>query len=316
MYSKDRMIEIQNAILSRSSVKEKGASLKDGLDFLWNAPLSLRKLFVNTLTKELARVLGGWEISQMLHGPNDIPDIIIYDENDSALIYTAKMLVCVTNVFEAIERMKSLIDFFDVQLTAPKFKGLDKKEIIDLLHLVQEKFHFIEILTCKQQLEIFIFNNSHSKFNSISEIMVSSKDISTYSRRNLLSFCPRAKDANPYQVFFHELGHMLQVTLTHNQANIPSSFIDINMPLNVRIKKDSPEAPEVFADIFSLAAMVNTKVGKENTFVTTFPQGVTSYLEFYFKILIEKAYRNMDLVKDKPFDIDKELIASICEIVC
>lgn len=127
--------------------------------------------------------------------------------------------------------LHKMIEMFDTESLDPKTVGLSKEQVDEVIDYLQSKYRLFDIITYKTELEIFLFNNSHIQFNSICEVFSDAREPETYCKRYILTFASRSEEYDPYQVLLHEIGHALQVALTHQVMIVPESFIKMNKEL-------------------------------------------------------------------------------------
>jgi len=129
------------------------------------------------------------------------------------------------------------------------------------------------------------------------EILYPIDDVSLYSHRFIHIFASKAEEFNPLGVIFHEFGHILELELCQSTKLIPNSFIEMNKVIKKVVENDGWEAPEIFADIFSVAAMDKTAYENDNYFISRIPQGYKKLFNFYFNSLLDYAKSNVNKLK-------------------
>lgn len=295
---------IINKVITSSSIGSLIIALKECYDFL-NSRTDEKRLFIKRFTNEMEQLYlrkmnrASYSFKE---GLDLFPSIFIYESSDSLHIYVAKWLknIYKINVFKI--RLSYLISTFENEFTDAKSDIFTRDVVIDILSLLQNKYKLLDILTAKSPFELFIFNNSHIKYNSMCEAYINQND-NVVDSSIIMLFALRRVTEDKYQVLFHEIGHALQLVLTHKLLEVPDSFIKMNEPLKVYLKNGVYETTDVFADTFSAAAMYNTNYANNNVFVEKFPKKLTDKFDEYFKKLISYAYDNLDILKTQTLDI-------------
>lgn len=285
------------------SVNDLCKSLKDCLCVLESKNANKRK-FINYLNEYLVNI-GGVHRIDALFGDNTetVPNVYVHDYKEAPVIYASHLLNSISKIRDYKVRLCKLIDMFENEFFEPKTVGLSKKQINKVLNFLQSKYGIFDIITCKTELEIFLFNNSHKQFNSICEVFSDASQPETYCKQYILTFASRAEEHDPYQVLIHEIGHALQVALTHQVMIIPDSFIEMNKELDVHLENNKVDSTDVFADVFAVVAMNKSYLEDHNDLISFFPSKVLDLFEHYFTELLKYAFDNRDVLKTKKLDI-------------
>lgn len=299
---KDLWNKIENVIHAKT-VKDLSKSLKDCLSELESKNADKRKL-INVLNQHLLSIGGAHRIDALFcNRAEKLQNVYIHDYKNAPVIYASHRLIAISKITEYKVRLKEIINFFDNELEKPRTAGLKRDQVYDVLSFLQSRYRIFDIITCKTELEIFLFENSHKEFNSLCEIFYDVNMPQTYYNRYILTFASRSEEHDPYQVLIHEIGHALQVALTHEIRIIPESFIKMNKVLDVHLENNTIETTDVFADIFSVVAMNKSHLAEHNWLISHFPSKILDLFECYFDKLLKHALENRQKLKDKKLDI-------------
>lgn len=232
----------------------------------------------------------------------------IHVPNVSPILYTSLLLRNIKLISDYKNRLLTLIDYFN-ELLEPKTTVLTESQIQDVIELLNKKYDFINVVTQRGPIDIFIFNNSHNRYNSMCEIIYPLDNESRYTHRFIHVFASKSEKFNPLGVFFHEIGHILQIEICQSSKLIPYSFIEMNKVIKTVIENDGVDAPEVFADIFSVAAMNNMPYENDYYFISKIPQNYKNLFIFYFNKLFEYAKLNLNKLKiGEQIDMDWDTV--------
>lgn len=278
-------------------------SLKDCLCVLESKNANKRK-FINYLNEYLVNIGGVHRIDALFgDNPETVRNVYVHDYKKAPVIYASHLLISISKIRDYKVRLRKLIDMFENQFNEPKTVGLSKKQVNKVLDFLQAKYGIFDIITCKTELEIFLFNNSHIQFNSFCEVFSDASQPETYCKQYILTFASRAEEHDPYQVLIHEIGHALQVALSHQVMMIPESFIEMNKEIDVHLKNNTVVTSDVFADVFSVFVMNKSYLAEHNDLISIFPSRVLDLFERYFTELIKYAFDNREELKTKKLDI-------------
>lgn len=97
----------------------------------------------------------------------------------------------------------------------------------------------------------------------------------------ILLYCTDLKKAGaPEYVFMHEQGHALQVSITGEISEIPTSFAPVSRQLFNPVSDEVK--PEIFADCFAVAAMTSSSFAAKNPLCGVFKPEHQQLLRDYF----------------------------------
>lgn len=293
---------IENVRRSESA-KDLCKSLKDCL-FVLESKNANKRIFIKFLNEYLMRIGGMHRLDAFIgNDVGTVPNVYVHDYNEAPVIYASHRLISTNRIRDYKIILRKLIEMFDTEFLEPRTVALSKEQVFKVLSYLQSRYRIIDIITCKTDLEIFLFNNSHNRFNSFCEIFYDKREPQTYLKRYIFTFASRSEEHDPYQVLIHEIGHALQVALTHQAMIIPDSFIEMNKELDVHLENNTVKSSDVFADVFSVVAMNNSYLADHNDLIRFFPSKVLDLFECYFTKLIEFAFNNKLVLKNKKLDI-------------
>lgn len=299
---KDLWNTIENVRQSKS-VKDLSKALKECLRVLESKNVN-KGQFINSLNDYLANIGGIHRLDALFNDKTEVlRNVYIHDYKDAPVIYASHRLISTNKIRDYKGELLKLIEMFDTEFLEPKTVGLSKDQVYEVLNYLQTKYRIFDIITSKTDLEIFLFNNSHNRFNSFCEVLYDVTEPETYHNRYISIFASRSEEHDPYQVLIHEIGHALQVTLTHQAMIIPDSFIEMNKELDVNLENNTVTSIDVFADVFSVVAMNKSYLSEHNDLIKLFPSRVLDLFERYFTELIEFAFENREELKTKKLDI-------------
>ena len=89
----------------------------------------------------------------------------------------------------------------------------------------------------------------------------------------------KSKEKYPEYVFMHEIGHLIAYNLTGNPEKVPESFIKFSSTYNPDYDGD---LVEIFVDLFSMAAMMDTEYASENPILQEFDIEDQKEIKNYF----------------------------------
>ena len=298
----DLWIIINNVIHSKT-IEDLNKALKECLLVLESKNVNKRK-FITLLNQQLHYKGVNFRIDALFgNNVDNIKNVHIHDYKDAPVIYALHRLIGVNKIIEYKDRLRKLSNLFDDEFEVSRTIGLKKQQVYDVLNYLQSKYSVFDVITCKTELEIFLFNNSHRDFNSMYEVFYEDNKRESYCNMYILTFTSRSEEHDPYQVLIHEIGHALQVALTHDTMSIPESFIEMNKVLDVHLENNTIIASDVFADVFSLVTMNKSYLAEHNLMISHFPKKALDFFEYYFDKLIKHALENKDVMKHKKVDI-------------
>lgn len=222
-----------------------------------------------------------------------LSNVRIYDDNIAYLTYAAFKIGLCTCVEELEGQICDIVDFFEKKLTKPRTDLLTTSEVIDMLDIVQNKYGLVSAVTYGRDLEIYLINKSHTCYDSF---LLTFKN--TYTGKWLnkwmlfsLSPCRDIFECNKYYVFLHELGHILYNAATDGGGRLPEMFREIAFFLGMQRIGDKDRPEELFADIFSVCAIHDSKYSDYNPFKGLLSEELIEMLELYFKMLSNRIDR-------------------------
>ncbi|HEY5563311.1 MAG TPA: hypothetical protein VIK72_16455 [Clostridiaceae bacterium] len=299
-------IDLENIIeniTQAKTEKEMSKALKDCLSLLEGKNPD-KRILISALKERLINI--SWVNrmdAQFSNKEGNLRNVHIHDYMNSPVDYTSNRLIRINKIKDYKIRLRQIIDFFDNELEPARTMGLKKEQVYKAFLFLQARFRIFDIITCKSELEIYMFNNSHKSYNSFCEVLCDVNKPETYHNMNILSFASRAEEHNPYQVLIHEIGHALHTVLTHQASVIPESFIEMNKILEVKLENNTIETADVFADIFSVVVMNNSYLAEYNSLIEFFSSKVLELFEYYFDLLIKHALEDLEKLKEEKVDI-------------
>lgn len=229
------------------------------------------------------------------YGPAGVyaSNVHVYSDLAACLIFAGFRLCRCRDGKELSEQVGFLTDFFGSYMTPPLSGILTRNEAGALLALVEEKYRMLSAVTCDRELEVYLINRSHIRFDSFLMTYRSVKTGIGPYKWLLFSLAPRLAlpECNKYHVFLHELGHVLYNAVVSGPDTVPELFEDIAFILGVPLSGDITYAEELFADLFSATTLNGTGYSAHNPFAGVLRQEVYELLELYFRMLAGKADR-------------------------
>lgn len=230
-----------------------------------------------------------------------MPDVYIYEDMGPYLAYSSFKISLCSNIMELKEQIDEIVDFFENKISEPKTDRLTLDEITDILDLVQRKYGLISTVTYDRELEIYLFNKSHICYDSF---LLTYKNIHTGALLNkwmLFSFAPCMNFfvCNKYFVFLHELGHILYNAYKNTAEKTPMLFDEMTMVLGLPFLDDENRRSELFADLFSVSAMNNTRYLEYNPYKNVLSSKVRELLELYFSMLVSRVDVNNYIYREE-----------------
>ncbi len=177
-------------------------------------------------------------------------------------------------------RVRKLVGHIDACFAAPSGNRLTEARAKRVLHVLQAKFPYIDIVSKREPLRVFLFDNCHRQYNS--EYGMGTKA----GQHFVFMYHMRDSEHSPEYVFLHELGHALHASINGTLDTVPEEFMRFDEAYGGRVKQGSPEAPEVFADLFAIAAMRGTELSAHDPF--GFPDDFKGNVELFIKALLQK----------------------------
>jgi len=293
---------IENVRRSESA-KDLCKSLKNCLSVLESKNAN-KRIFIKFLNEYLQSIGNVHRLDAFLGNNNGtVPNVYVHDYKEAPVIYASYRLTSSNKIKDYKVSLRKMIEMFETEFLEPKTVGLSKDQVVKVLNYLQSRFRILDVITCKTDLEIFLFNNSHNRFDSLCEVYYDESEPETYLKRYIFTFASRSKEHDPYQVLIHEIGHALQIALTHQGMIIPDSFIEMNKELDVHLENNKVDSTDVFADVFAVVAMNKTYLADHNDLIKFFPSKVLDLFERYFSQLLEYAFEKREELKTKKLDI-------------
>lgn len=219
------------------------------------------------------------------------PYVTILRDLDACLTYTAFKINACCNVIDLKDQLSELTDFFGCRISRPGTGVLSPSEANDILDMVQRKFRFADAVLQDKELDIYLINQSHLCYDSF---LMTFKNLQTGRLADRwmifsLSPCIPLPLCDPSYVFFHELGHVLYNTITERTGRTPHMFKELALaaglspaPGESALQLDENRLQEIFADLFSAAAMQGTKYWERNPYRIVLCDALLELLEVYF----------------------------------
>lgn len=154
------------------------------------------------------------------------------------------------------------------------------KELDFVLHnLYESKNPLLKITTARRLLDVVsdflgdhFYKITEPRFLSIYFVPHENKMNNTAFDINTNSIAvfrtKEKKTQGPEYIFLHEFGHILHCKLFKTVKKVPESFVEFNRKMNERfVTYSEPEKLEIYADLFSIAVMLNTEYESLNPFI-------------------------------------------------
>jgi hypothetical protein len=203
-----------------------------------------------TLTDRVSTLMGCFMFDEQRY--------VIYPPAFSVPIYLMAHGVASGKVRDTILHIRELIEYIDTSVTGPSGNRLTEKRAKRVLRVLVAKFPYFDVVS--KPLHILLIDNTDKRFNSQCGINASGDECI------VLVFHMKDSKLSPEYVFLHELGHALQIALTGSPEIVPEEFIRFHQALNTELDQGNPDAPEVFADTFAMAAMRGTELCSHDPF--------------------------------------------------
>jgi hypothetical protein len=169
------------------------------------------------------------------------------------------------------------------------------KELDFVLHnLYESKNPLLKITTAKKLVDLVsdflgdhLYKVTHHRFLSIYFVPYENRmsnaafDINTNS---IVVFRTKEKKTQPPEyIFLHEFGHILHCTLFKTVRTVPESFVKFNKKINRHLfKYSAQEKLEIYADLFSIAVMLDSEYESLNPFIKTMQRVHLDEIKEYF----------------------------------
>lgn len=248
-----------------------------------DSKFSLVKIFNQTFVKGVSQQeLDSILIDYLLNSDSDhritnFDRIRYYGPGKGLSRYVANQLFLSLQV-ESLENKMHVLKELDVVLRNlynsknPLLKMTQAKRLVDLISDFLTG-HFYKIIDSRFLSIYFVpFENKHN--NAVFDINTNS--IALFRTKE-------KKEQTPEYVFFHEFGHILHAKIFKSINQVPPSFMEFNNQLNPRFFEFSQEDQlEIYADMFSIAAMLGTEYENYNPFIKKWDRTFTKTIKEYF----------------------------------
>jgi hypothetical protein len=201
----------------------------------------------------------------------------LYGPRSGLSRYVANQLLLSLNVQSAKNKI-SVLKQLDIALNNlyrsknPLLKLTKAKLVIDLL---QNFFgvHFHKIVY-HRFLSIYFVPFENKRNNAAFDINTNS--IAVFRTKE-------KKTQTPEYILLHEFGHVLHCSVFKTIKEVPKSFVDFNQKMNANFFNYSKEDQlEIYADLFSIAVMLDTEFEDYNPFIKTMKRQHTDKIKEYF----------------------------------
>ncbi len=214
---------------------------------------------------------------------SNFDQVRFYGPSSGLSRYVANQLLLSLNV-SSIKNKIWVIDQLNVSLKNlydsknPLLKTTKARLLIELL----EQFlgdHFQRI-TNHRFLAIYFVPFENKQSNAAFDINTNS--IAVFRTK-------RKKTQKPEYIFLHEFGHIIHCTLFKTTKEVPNSFIEFNKQMNPKFFEYSREDQlEIYADLFSIAVMLDSEFEDHNPFIKTMKRVHTEKIREYFLTELSK----------------------------
>ena len=241
--------------------------------------------------KQLAQALTEWTFS--LRNKElfvlEKSKYFIFEEWESIPYYLAFSGLSLGRVREVRQCIKDQIAYINETIIEPTGNCITVDTEKKIISILEAKYPFFEVAATKNPLHILNINNTNRVYNSTTGCSESGVPVAIHM------YNMKDSDTAPEYVFLHELGHVLQASLTDSVIYVPDEFIQLHnsIPNTRRLEQGNPDAPEVFADTFAIAVMCRTELSRYDPF--NFSEAFNEILERFYKTLFEK-YRRANTV--------------------
>jgi len=256
-----------------------------------DAALDAQTVNRSAFCKQLAQALTEW--TYRLRNKElfvyEISKYYIFTDWESIPYYLAFSGLSLGRVREVRRYIKDQIAYINETIIEPTGNCITVDTEKKVMSILEAKYPFFEVAATKNPLHILNINNTNRIYNSTTGCSESSVPLAVHM------YNMKDSDTAPEYVFLHELGHVLQASLTNSVLYVPDEFIQLHntIPSARRLEQGNPDAPEVFADTFAVAVMRGTELSCYDPF--NFPEALNEVLEKFYKKLFEK-YRRANTV--------------------
>lgn len=179
----------------------------------------------------------------------------IFDEDKSAAMYLNLRWQKCPNIKDNLLALESIIDIINNEITFPQGPIISNSSINGIVKYLNRIYGYSEKVLKYKPLTILRFQNSDKRWNACCTTVITEND----KIETIISVYHRHADSNasPEYIFFHELGHVLQIAVTGSCKEVPESFLHIASPIFPGLDTEYlDQAPEFFADCFAMGAML------------------------------------------------------------
>lgn len=154
---------------------------------------------------------------------------------------------------EGRQRLRQFADYVKSNITLPKGELISPSDMDKILAAIEKKYGLISRLSETETLRILRISNTHLSFNSVCNAVRKIDGADRFRYEIYLFHCRDEDSGHPAYILLHEIGHALQVELTHDPGKIPESFCKMSDLFLGKPLEQGMIAPEIFADAFAIA---------------------------------------------------------------
>lgn len=153
------------------------------------------------------------------------------------------------------ERLAQFVAFVKDNFTPPVGDSISVSDLDKTMAAIEKRYKLISRFSKTNRLRILRIRSSHKAFNSICNSIKSVYD-SNKIQYELYLFNKKDPNAgHPAYILLHELGHILQIEITHDPAKTPESFCKLSGTIAKIAEEQNISVAEIFADAFAMAMM-------------------------------------------------------------
>lgn len=154
---------------------------------------------------------------------------------------------------EGQERLRQFAAYVQSNITLPKGELLSPSDLDKILAAIEKKYGLISRLSVAETLRVLRIPNTHRSFNSVCNAVKPVDGTDCFRYEIYLFHCRDEQSGHPAYILLHEIGHALQVELTHDPSKIPESFCKMSDAFLEKPLEQGTLAPEIFSDAFAIA---------------------------------------------------------------
>lgn len=192
---------------------------------------------------------------------------------------------------ERQQRLRQFAAYVRSHITLPKGELISPSDLDKILAAIEKKYGLISRLSSTETLQILRISNTHLSFNSVCNAVKPIDGTNRFRYEIYLFHCKDENSGHPAYILLHEIGHALQVELTHDPRKIPESFCKMSDLFLGKPLEQGALAPEIFADAFAIAMIQLFGWGEYGTF-DEIDVGVKHTFTQYMDWLLEKEIMN------------------------